>query len=154
MKKKRILFLFVTLFASTLLYSQVVGVKTNLVMDAMKMINLGAEVGLSKKLTLDLYANYNPWKYKDQKMMKMLAIQPELRYWFCDKFNGHFVGAHLHGGSMYMEAFIRLPPSICPGASGRNWKTTASKDTSMVQAFPTVTSGFSPSIGIWKEISV
>ena len=28
MKKKRILFLFVTLFASTLLYSQVVGVKT------------------------------------------------------------------------------------------------------------------------------
>lgn len=114
MKKKRILFLFVTLFASTLLYSQVVGVKTNLVMDAMKIINLGAEVGLSKKLTLDLYANYNPWKYKDQKMMKMLAIQPELRYWFCDKFNGHFVD------SMYMEASTRLPPSICPGASGRN----------------------------------
>ena len=100
MKKKRILFLFVTLFASTLLYSQVVGVKTNLVMDAMKIINLGAEVGLSKKLTLDLYANYNPWKYKDQKMMKMLAIQPELRYWFCDKFNGHFVGFHVHGASI------------------------------------------------------
>ena len=80
MKKKRILFLFVTLFASTLLYSQVVGVKTNVVMDALKIINLGAEVGLSKKLTLDLYANYNPWTYKDQKMMKMLAFQPELRY--------------------------------------------------------------------------
>ena len=105
MKKKRILFLFVTLFASTLLYSQVVGVKTNLVMDAMKIINLGAEVGLSKKLTLDLYANYNPWKYKDQKMMKMLAIQPELRYWFCDKFNGHFVGFHVHGG-VYQAAAI------------------------------------------------
>ena len=44
MKKKRILFLFVTLFASTLLYSQVVGVKTNVVMDALKIINLGAEV--------------------------------------------------------------------------------------------------------------
>ncbi len=29
-------------------------------MDALKIINLGAEVGLSKKLTLDLYANYNP----------------------------------------------------------------------------------------------
>ena len=145
MKKKRILFLFVTLFASTLLYSQVVGVKTNLVMDAMKMINLGAEVGLSKKLTLDLYANYNPWKYKDQKMMKMLAIQPELRYWFCDKFNGHFVGFHVHGG-VYQAAAINMPWGI--------WKTTASKDTSMVQAFPTVTSGFSPSIGIWKEISV
>ena len=68
MKKKRILFLFITMFASTLLYSQVVGVKTNVVMDAMKIINLGAEIGLSKKLTLDLYANYNPWKYKEEKM--------------------------------------------------------------------------------------
>ena len=114
MKKKRILFLFVTLFASTLLYSQVVGVKTNLVMDAMKIINLGAEVGLSKKLTLDLYANYNPWKYKDQKMMKMLAIQPELRYWFCDKFNGsgcrhQYALGHLAGteGPPLQRQFLR-----------------------------------------------
>ena len=98
MKKKRILFLFVTLFASTLLYSQVVGVKTNLVMDAMKIINLGAEVGLSKKLTLDLYANYNPWKYKDQKMMKMLAIQPELR------FKGHFYGLGVSYGYQWILA--------------------------------------------------
>ena len=52
MKKKRILFLFVTMFASTLLYSQVVGVKTNVVMDAMKIINFGAEIGLSKKLII------------------------------------------------------------------------------------------------------
>ena len=118
MKKKRILFLFVTLFASTLLYSQVVGVKTNLVMDAMKMINLGAEVGLSKKLTLDLYANYNPWKYKDQKMMKMLAIQPELRYWFCDKFNGHFVGFHVHGG-VYQAAAINSRQAL---ESGRKYR--------------------------------
>lgn len=149
MKKKRILFLFVTLFASTLLYSQVVGVKTNLVMDAMKMINLGAEVGLSKKLTLDLYANYNPWKYKDQKMMKMLAIQPELRYWFCDKFNGHFVGFHVHGG-VYQAPRHQYALGHLAGTG----RPPASKDTSMVQAFPTVTSGFSPSIGIWKEISV
>ena len=121
MKKKRILFLFVTLFASTLLYSQVVGVKTNLVMDAMKIINLGAEVGLSKKLTLDLYANYNPWKYKDQKMMKMLAIQPELRYWFCDKFNGHFVGFHVHGG-VYQAAAINMPWGIWPELKDHRFK--------------------------------
>ena len=121
MKKKRILFLFVTLFDSTLLYSQVVGVKTNLVMDAMKIINLGAEVGLSKKLTLDLYANYNPWKYKDQKMMKMLAIQPELRYWFCDKFNGHFVGFHVHGG-VYQAAAINMPWGIWPELEDHRFK--------------------------------
>ena len=121
MKKKRILFLFVTMFASTLLYSQVVGVKTNVEMDAMKIINFGAEIGLSKKLTLDLYANYNPWKYKEEKMMKMLAIQPELRYWLCDKFNGHFVGFHVHGG-VYQAAAIDMPWGIWPVLTDHRFK--------------------------------
>ena len=62
MENKRKLFLFVCLFASTLLYGQVVGIKTNVLMDITKTINLGAEIGLSKKSTLDLYANYNPWE--------------------------------------------------------------------------------------------
>ena len=26
------------------------------------------------------------------------AVQPEVRYWFCDRFSGHFVGVHVHGG--------------------------------------------------------
>lgn len=60
MKKKRKLFLFVCLFTSTLLYGQVVGIKTNVLMDITKTINLGAEIGLNKKATLDLYFNYNP----------------------------------------------------------------------------------------------
>ena len=90
-------------------------------MDALKIINLGAEVGLSKKLTLDLYANYNPWTYKDQKMMKMLAIQPELRYWFCDKFNGHFVGFHVHGG-VYQAAAINMPWGIWPELEDHRFK--------------------------------
>ena len=120
MKKKKILFLSVTLFASTL-YGQVVGVKTNVVMDALKIINVGAEVGLSKKLTLDLYANYNPWEYKNQKMMKMFAFQPELRYWFCDKFNGHFVGLHLHGG-VYQAAAIDMPGDIWPELKEHRFK--------------------------------
>ena len=25
-------------------------------------------------------------------------LQPEARYWFCDRFSGHFLGAHAHGG--------------------------------------------------------
>ena len=108
MEKRRTLILFACLFTATLLYGQAVGVKTNLLMDATRTINLGAEIGLSKKSTLDLYANYNPWKYKEFKMMKMLAFQPEYRYWFCDRFNGHFIGALLHGG-IYQAAGIKMP---------------------------------------------
>ena len=114
MENKRKLFLFVCLFASTLLYGQVVGIKTNVLMDITKTINLGAEIGLSKKSTLDLYANYNPWEDSNNKMFKMLAFQPEYRYWFCDRFNGHFIGIHAHGG-IYQVAGIDMPWGIWKG---------------------------------------
>ena len=114
MENKRKLFLFVCLFASTLLYGQVVGIKTNVLMDITKTINLGAEIGLSKKSTLDLYANYNPWEDSNNKMFKMLAFQPEYRYWFCDCFNGHFIGIHAHGG-IYQVAGIDMPWGIWKG---------------------------------------
>ena len=96
------------LFASTLLYSQVVGIKTNILMDATKTMNLGAEIGLSNKSTLDLYVNYNPWKQQDGKMMKMLVFQPEYRYWLCERFNGHFLGIHAHAG-VYQFAGLKMP---------------------------------------------
>ena len=35
-------------------------------------------------------------------------VQPELRYWLCDKFNGHFFGFHLMGGA-YNTTGIDLP---------------------------------------------
>lgn len=77
-------------------------------MDVTKTINLGAEIGLSKKSTLDLYVNYNPWKINDTKMFKMFLFQPEYRYWFCDRFNGHFVGVHLHAG-VYQAMGVDMP---------------------------------------------
>ena len=100
MKKKKIFALFAMLFTSTLLYSQAVGVKTNVIMDALKVINLGAEVSLNKKLTLDLYANYNPWKYKNQKMMKMpWGIWPELKE---HRFKGNFYGFGISYGYQWI----------------------------------------------------
>ena len=108
MENRRKLLVSVCLFASTLLYGQVVGIKTNVLMDITKTINLGAEIGLSKKTTLDLYLNYNPWEKNNYKMFKMFAFQPEYRYWFCDRFNGHFVGIHAHGG-IYQAAGIKMP---------------------------------------------
>lgn len=51
----------------------------------------------------------------------MFAFQPELRYWFCDKFNGHFVGAHLHGG-VYQAAAIDMPWGIWPELKDHRFK--------------------------------
>lgn len=83
-------------------------VKTNVPMDALRMPNLGAEVGLAPRWTLDASFYYNPWKFSDDKQHKLLLVQPELRYWLCDTFNGHFFGLHLMAGS-YNTMGIKPP---------------------------------------------
>ena len=93
---KRIL-IFLMLLVSISLSAQDVAVKTNLLYDATTTINLGAEIGVAPKWTVDLSANYNGWTFNDNKKWKHWMAQPEVRYWFCERFNGHFLGAHLLG---------------------------------------------------------
>ena len=78
-------------------------VKTNLLYDMTTTMNLGAEVRMSPQWTLDVSANWNPWTFSDNKKWKQLSFQPEARYWFCEAFNGHFLGAHLLGGIYNMS---------------------------------------------------
>ncbi len=76
-----------------------VAVKTNLLYGAGTLTpNLGAEVGLGRRTTLDLSVGYNPWNLHgsadDNRKLVHLLVEPELRYWLCERFNGHFFGAH------------------------------------------------------------
>ena len=93
---KKVLFLFLLLAGMTNVYGQKFAVKSNLLYDATATINLGVEMGLSKKWTLDLSGNYNGWKFGDDMRWKHWMVQPEARYWLCEKFNGHFLGVHAH----------------------------------------------------------
>ena len=52
MKKNFLLLTFVLLSCN--IYSQVVGIKSNLLYDATTSLNLGVEVALDSKLTLDI----------------------------------------------------------------------------------------------------
>lgn len=74
-----------------------VALKTNLLYDATATINLGLEAGLAPKWSLDISGNFNGWRIDDQ-TWKHWMLQPEARYWFCDRFNGHFVAVHAIGG--------------------------------------------------------
>ena len=110
---KRVFISLVCLVVTALSVSGQVAVKTNVAMDVLAVPNAGIEVGLSKKLTLDVPVYYNPWKQvmwkeQDSKLFKLFMVQPELRYWFCDKFNGHFIGVHGMGGA-YNTTGIELP---------------------------------------------
>lgn len=91
------LFCIVMLLAlATTSFSQHVAVKSNLLYDATSTMNLGAEVALSKKWTLDVSGNLNPWTFSDNRKMKHWLVQPEVRWWTCSRFNGLFLGAHAH----------------------------------------------------------
>lgn len=77
---------------------QEVALKNNLLYDAFATLNAGVEVKLSDRWTLDVSANYNGWTLSHDRKWKHWLLQPETRYWFCDSFAGHFVGAHVLAG--------------------------------------------------------
>lgn len=78
------------------LYMPEFAVKTNALYWATTTTNLSFEVALSKKYTLDVLGTYNPWEFSNNKKLKHWLVQPELRYWLCERFNGHFFGLHAH----------------------------------------------------------
>jgi len=96
------LLLMLVSFATACLYqgarAQDVALKTNLLSDAVLSPNLGIEVGVAPKWTIDLSGQFNGWKLSHSRRWKHWAVQPEARYWFCDRFAGHFVGIEAHGG--------------------------------------------------------
>lgn len=95
---KKILFVItVTLTLSTTLMAQKIAVKTNLLYGATTTPNLQLEFRLNKKSTLEIGGGINWFEYSDNKKFKNLLVQPEYRYWFCEAFNGHFLGIHAHG---------------------------------------------------------
>lgn len=114
MKRERVFLLVCFLSITLFTHAQKVGLKTNLIADVTTTINLGAEFGIKDKYTLDLYVNYNPWNLGDDKKFRQLLIQPEFRYWFCEKFNGHFIGVHAHGG-LFNVGGVNMPFGLWDG---------------------------------------
>jgi len=100
---KRILKFYVVLFVGFFPFTegkcQKIAVKTNLLYDLPALTaNAGVEFGWAPSWTLDVSANYNGWTLSHGRRWKHWLLQPEVRYWFCDRFAGHFVGGHLLGG--------------------------------------------------------
>lgn len=112
---RKVLFLFCFFAGLTFTHAQKFAVKSNLLYDLTSTINLGMEVGLAEKWTLDVSGNYNPWIFGSEEpktRLKHWMLQPELRYWLCEKFNGHFFGVHGHGGQFNVGGLKFLSGSI------------------------------------------
>lgn len=83
-------------------FGQKAAVKTNLLYDVTTTANLGVEIGLAPRWTIDLSGNYNGWTLPGGQKLKHWLVQPEARYWFCDRFAGHFIAVHVLGGQYNM----------------------------------------------------
>lgn len=72
--------------------------KTNLLYAATLTPNLGLEIGIAPRISLNITGGYNPWNRKGRKgdndKLVHWLVQPEVRYWFCETSDGHFVDIH------------------------------------------------------------
>lgn len=98
--KKAFTLLFFTALAATAVQAQRVVLKHNVLLDVVHSPNLSLSLGLNKKQTLDFQVGFNPFTYNaaDNAKFRHITVQPEWRYWTCERFNGWFVGVHAHAG--------------------------------------------------------
>lgn len=76
------------------------GLKTNLPYWGTATFNLGAELWLAPKWTVEAEVGLNPFSGKHDdgsygRSLKHFRLHPELRYWFCEAFHKSFVGVHV-----------------------------------------------------------
>jgi hypothetical protein len=82
-------------------YAQSAAEKTNLLGWATLSPNIGTEFAVmnkTNKWSLDAQLSYHPWKPFSGRSLRHWLASPELRWWYCRRFEGSFWGVHLLGG--------------------------------------------------------
>ena len=91
-------------------HGQQVAARTNALYWLTTTPNLGMEVALDHRLTLEISGNYNAWTFfPDGMSLRHWLVQPELRFWPCKSFEGHFFGVHGHYGRYNVGQIPFLP---------------------------------------------
>ncbi|WP_289835314.1 DUF3575 domain-containing protein [Faecalibaculum rodentium] len=118
--------------------AQTAAIKTNLVGWALTNVNLGVEVGVARQHTVQLTGSLNPWNFSDDRHFRNWNVMPEYRYWFCEKFNGHFIGVHLLGGQ-YNAKNVNFPLKALIVASSVTPQDVADDPASAQKGWPDLT---------------
>ena len=115
---KRLFIIAVVLFFGSMgtMSAQKLAVKTNALYWMTATPNVDVEFALADRWTVELSGAYNPWTFNKENNTKMkhYLISPEGRYWFCEVFQGHFIGLNANyaqynvGGFLIPELFIPL----------------------------------------------
>ena len=97
--------------------AQGLALKSNIIYDATTTPNAGIEVRLSNKWTAGINVALNPWSFSDNKKLKHLLVAPQLRYWLCESFSGHYFGANI-AYVHYNVSDIKFPFGLYGGVDG------------------------------------
>lgn len=73
--------------------------KTNVIYDATATINLGVEFALAPKMTMDISGDLHPWVLPNGWRLTHYLVQPELRFWLKERFQGHFFAVNVLGAT-------------------------------------------------------
>ena len=96
--KRFISILMLTLLCTSKMEAQQLAIGTDVMLDLFQTPNIGAEMVTGERTTfgLNVFGNYKPWGQD----MKIIGVQPELRYWFGGRpMHKHFVGVGTIGAS-------------------------------------------------------
>lgn len=71
--------------------AQKVAVKTNSLYWLTATPNVGFEFAMAPRWTFEIAGGYNPWTLDKEENIKAkhFLVTPEIRYWFCESFQGH-----------------------------------------------------------------
>lgn len=115
---RRILIIFfLLLFSGISVNAQRIGVKTNALYLATSTPNIGLEYAFADRFSLELEGRYNPWTLDSDRNMKAkhFLVSPEVRYWFCEAFNGHFIGINANY-TLFNLSGVDVPAVFFPSA--------------------------------------
>ena len=86
-----------------------IAAKTNLLFDAALVANLGIEISPCTHWSLDIPVWYSPYNITSRRNIRLLAVQPEIRWWPEEALRGHFIGLHTHvaGFNIALDDYAR-----------------------------------------------
>lgn len=80
---------------SSAITSRFMAVKTNLAYDAVAVLNAAFELQVSRHFSVELPVMWSLWDWKTDLGLRVVAVQPEVRYWFGKVGSGSALGANV-----------------------------------------------------------
>lgn len=73
-------------------YSQKVAIRVNALSAIDGAFGGGISYAIGNKNTVELTGSLRPWKRSEEYVNRYWLLQPEYKYWTCQKYNGFFLG--------------------------------------------------------------